>query len=258
MKFGVCTGAENLHAVERAGYDYVELNLASLTALDADSFSRLADTFDASGIKAESYNCFFPGGFSLVGENFDADRINAYVEKALARAARLGGKVAVLGSGGARNIPEGFDRKVAEEQFISVLRICGDIAKYHGMIIVVEPLNAGETNLINTVADGLDFAARAAHPCVFCLADFFHVLKSGESLDAIKNSGGALRHIHIAGPNRTFYPELEENRALVKEWADALKSCGYCGRISLEGHFAEDFYNDVKNTKLLLDEIFES
>ena len=164
MKFGVCTGFENLREVTRAGYDYIEANLTQLEGMSNEDFSRIADLIDASPLKAEAYNCFFPGGFSLVGENFDAERISAYVEKALARAARLGGKVAVLGSGGARNIPEGFDRKVAEEQFISVLRMCGDIAKYHGMIIVVEPLNSEETNLVNTVADGLDFAARAAHP----------------------------------------------------------------------------------------------
>lgn len=254
MKFGVCTGFENLGEVARAGYDYIEANLTQLEGMSSEDFSRVADLVDASPIKVEAYNCFFPGDFALVGDRYDLDRIKLYVEKALARAARLGGKICVLGSGGARNIPDGFDRSLAEEQFIEVLRACGDLAKYHRMTIVIEPLNAGETNLINTVADGLDFAARAHHPNVACLADFFHVIKSGESLEAIESSGGALKHLHIAGPERHF-AELKSHPELLNAWADALRACNYSGRLSLEGHF-EDFSTDIKSTIKLLKEYF--
>ena len=254
IRYGVCTGFENLGEVARAGYDYMEANLTQLAMMSSEEFSRIADLVDAEQIKVEAYNCFFPGDFALVGERFDLNRIKLYVEKALARAARLGGKICVLGSGGARNIPDGFDRTVAEEQFIEVLRACGDLAKYHRMTVVIEPLNAGETNLANTVSEGLKLAARAAHPNVACLADFFHVLKSGESLEAIESSGGALRHLHIADPERHF-AELKCHPELLNAWADALRACSYSGRLSLEGHF-EDFSTDIKSTIKLLKEYF--
>ena len=244
IRYGVCAGEDVLQDVIDAGFDYIEMNLARLAGMSDGEFDTLAAAVDSSPIKAESFNCFFPGGIALVGESFDIEKVKNYVEKAICRAARLGGKVAVLGSGGARNIPEGFDRELAKEQFVSVLRLCGDIAKAHGMIIVIEPLNAGETNLINTVAEGLEMQNAAAHDSVFCLADFFHVLKSGESLDAIKGSSGVLRHIHIAGPARK-YDELKDNRALVAEWTDSLKACNYDGRISLEGHF-DNFSSDIR------------
>ena len=244
IRYGVCAGEDALRDVTDAGFDYIEMNLARLAAMSDDEFDAVAAAIDASDVKAESFNCFFPGGFALVGDALDIDAVNAYVENALSRAARLGGKVAVLGSGGARNIPEGFDRKIAKEQFVSVLRLCGDIASSHGMIIVVEPLHSGETNLINTVDEGLEMQKAAGHDSVFSLADFYHVLMSGEGLDAIKGSGGVLRHVHIAGPNRK-YDELKDNRALVSEWMSSLKACNYDGRISLEGHF-DDFSHDVR------------
>ena len=254
IRYGVCTGFENLGEISRAGYDYIEANLTALEGMSQEDFSKIADLVDRSEIKAEAFNCFFPGQFSLVGPSRDLSAISYYVEKALARAARIGGKIAVLGSGGARKIPDGFDRELAEEQFIEVLRLCGDLAKYHRIKIVIEPLNSGETNLVNTVSECLDLCRRVNHPNVACLADFFHVIKSGESLDAIKNSGGALAHIHVAGPERHF-AELSEHPELVSAWVDALKCCNYSGRVSLEGHF-EDFSADIKNTIVLLREKF--
>ena len=233
----------------------IELKLSKLASADEAVFRQMVARVDASPLKAETYNCFFPSSIALVGEAQDISVISDYTRRALERAARLGGKIAVIGSGKARNIPDTFSREAAEAQFVSVLRLCGDIAAGYGMTVAIEPLNARETNLVNTVAEGIALCRRVAHPHVACLADFFHVSKSGESLAAIEQSDGALVHVHIAGSGRTF-AELPACRETVAAWVRALAACHYGGRVSLEGTYAEDFCGDIKRTRCFLGEMF--
>jgi sugar phosphate isomerase/epimerase len=254
MRLGVCTKIANLQTVIKAGYDYIEFNLKWIAELSEEEFARVKETMDASPIKAEATNGFFAPDFPIVGPAVDYERITAYCENALSRAAALGVKVAVLGSGGARNIPEGFDPVEAEGQFIKVLRICGDVAAHHGITVAIEPLQKKETNFINTVAEGLAICNKAAHPAVKCLADYYHVLASGEGFDAIETADGLLIHTHIATRNRTM-PATAEDKALCKEFADALKKCGYNARLSLEGRFGEDFTDAIQRALPILKEI---
>ena len=73
-------------------------------------------------------------------------------------------------------------------------------------------------------------------------------------LDAIREAGDLLVHTHIANPQRDM-PHSEEDLALCKQWAQALKDCRYSGRLSLEGHYAPDFKKDIADTRKVL-EIF--
>ena len=59
-------------------------------------------------------------------------------------------------------------------------------------------------------------------------------------------------HTHIAAPDRTM-PATDSDIAQCKVWAQALKDCGYAGRMSLEGKFAEDFKADIARTRKILD-----
>ncbi len=51
----------------------------------------------------------------------------------------MGIGIIVFGSGGARRIPEGFDRQRAHGQLVAFCRMVGPIAREHGVIIAVEP-----------------------------------------------------------------------------------------------------------------------
>ncbi len=253
MRFGVCCGAGDFCAVRNAGYDYVEGNLTDVAGMDASSLAAYKAALAENGLAAECFNCFFPGDFRLVGEDVDFAAITAYVRAALERAAMLGGKIAVLGSGNARCIPDGFDRDRAQEQFLEVLQICGDAAAENGMQIAIEPLSAGETNFINTVAEGKALVTRCDHAAVGCLADFFHTFKSGESLDAVKDTAQSLLHVHLARANDDRrIPVVGEDDEAVRVWAAALKASGYDARISLEGVFYPDFETAINGVKPLL------
>lgn len=238
MRFGVCTKLDNLPLVAAAGYDYYEGNLNQLAAMSEEEFETARTALQASGLTMETTAIFFNSKDRLTGENVDFDAIAAYADKALKRAAALGVKVSVLGSGGARKIPEGFPREKAEDQFIRVIRICGDAAQKYGIKIALEPLNHNETNLMNTLAEGLAICEKANHPVVGMLADFYHMYMVSDDLATLQGIGDRLFHVHIARPNEDRAAPTMADEAVLRQWAAALKQYGYNGRMSLECKFA--------------------
>lgn len=254
IRFGVCAKSEQLNDVIEAGYDYIELNLTKIAALTDGEFAELEKHIQNSPLKAEAFNSFFPAELPIVGENADPKAIAAYVEKALSRASRLGGKIAALGAGKARRIPEGFPYETAYQQLCEVFDFCATVAGKYGMTVALEPLNARETNLVNTVAEALEICKQVNNPNGKCLVDFFHASQSGESLECIRTAGDRLIHVHLAAPSRNM-PESEEDISLCRQWAKLLQDSGYSGRLSLEGKYAPDFKKDITDTRKIL-EIF--
>lgn len=253
IRFGVCTTFDKIPVIKAAGYDYLEYGFANLVKMSDEEFENAKAEVEKYDFKVESYNGFFPSDIRLTGEDVDWDVIAQHCEKGMKRAAELGGKVTVIGSGGARKIPEGFDFETGYNQFAKVLGLAGDIAAKYGIMVVVEPLNAGETNLIHTVQEGIDICKKVGKPNVKSLADFFHVYKSGESLDAIINNDGMLGHLHIARANADRAMPYEEDIPKVEEWAEAVKASGYEGRLSLEGGFKPEFEEAITRTRKIIE-----
>ena len=246
MRFGVCVTVdkEPIERAKRIGFDYIELPLLKLLELNDNQLEELKIMLDKIGIYAETYNCFF-GNMRLTGDDVDMDKIADYAETVLKRASFLGGRVAVIGSGGQRRIPDGFDRDTAEKQFINILNVCGDIAGKYGMKIAVEPLNTLETNLINTVSECAELVAKADNKNVGVLADYYHIFMNSEGLNKVADKSTSLIHTHLARADKDRkLPHLGRDDEAVKLFADALKAHGYEGAISLEGHYDEDVESD--------------
>lgn len=238
MLFGVCgVSPDRIHAVKAAGYDYVEMGLSGIAGWSDEKVDEVRAILDKEGIEVEATNGFFgfPEGY-LTDDRMDLAEVEEYVRRAMRKASKLGLKVAVLGSGTARQILDESKRDQAVKQFVQVLRLSGDICAEYGVKIAIEPLRTEETNFINTVAEGLEMCKLADHPNIFVLADFYHVYMNGESLDAIRDCGEMLQHTHIArsNPDRMM-PVNPEDMPACKEWAAALKENGYDLRMSLEG-----------------------
>ena len=132
MKIGVCTSPDKMQLAAELGYDYIEPNFRWMTGLDDQAFAEMTAMVQASPIKAEAFCIFFPGGSKLYALDGDQEplleSIAAFAEKGFSRAAMWGGKVAVIGSGYVRGIPEGMTREETERQFAKVLAVLGEIA----------------------------------------------------------------------------------------------------------------------------------
>ena len=251
MRFGACTSIGNLRFLKEMGMDYIELNFSKICEMPESELREIAEQLSTYGMEAETFNGFFPASFPLYTAS-DAE-IREYVVRGFSRAASLGGRVAVLGSGGARSIPEGKDRTMYEDRFSAILKLCGDVAEQYGMVIAIEPLAANECNYINTVAEGMELCRKVGHSAVKCLADYYHMFCSGEDFSAIIEGQGLLAHVHLARRNEDRYIPKETDLADCALLAAALKAGGYDARISLEGRFRPDLETALREVQVVLD-----
>ena len=252
MRFGICgsmvasqpdgTGIEIVEQVREIGYDYIELSLAHVAALPDDAFNTLRKRLQASGLACEACNNFFPRAVRLTGPEVDWSQVRQYIQLAVRRAASLGVQVIVFGSSAAKNVPEGYPTYRAWQQIVTALHLAADEAGPKGIVIAIEPLNRQESNIVNSVAEGLALMQRVKRDEVQMLADYYHMAFEGEDLSILRQTGPALRHVHFARvAGRTYPHEVEPD---FQVFFNELKANGYTGRVSVEG-FSNDFYRDA-------------
>lgn len=182
-----------------------------------------------------AFNLFVPADLKLVGPEVDEKAVLAYAEAVLARVSQTDTRMIVWGSGGARRIPDGFDRKVAEAQFVAIARKIAALAgKYH-IMLALENLNSGETNFINTVAEALSIIKKVNHPNLRLNADLYHMLKEGEAPAIIRKTKKYLIHVEIAEPKNRTAPGVAgtDFRPYLRE----LRRVGFHNNIVIEGRW---------------------
>jgi len=234
MRFGICASVDALTLAADAACDYIEPPVAILVPDQGDSaFAPARERFGNSALKAETFNAFLPPSLKITGPAADFHALSAYVKVAAHRAAQIGGRVIVFGSGGARAVPQGFPRPQAETQIIDFLKMAGDYAAENDLVIAVEPLRPAECNIINFVSEACDFARRANHPAVKVLADLYHVFQGNDPLANIAAAGRLLAHTHIAEAVNRDAPRSGDGTDYTGFFA-ALKRAGFDGRCSIE------------------------
>jgi len=250
MKIGICTQFENITEMEKIGFDYIEPSVAGLNKMDNKMFSNALSVVNNSNIKCEAFNVLFPAEIKLTGNYVKKEKIEEYIKFSFEKVALLGGKIVVFGSANSRNVPEGFEKYKAYEQLIEAAFIVGNIAKEFSITIAMEPLNKGESNILNSVLEGLEFVKTLDHENVKLLADFYHMRTDNEDISFIKSTGGYLQHTHIArGVDRKF-PSVH-NEDLYNDFFNSLEVCGYKGRVSIEGK-SDNLIDDAKIALKLL------
>ena len=230
----MCTSAGNAAILKAGGFDYVEESVQGFLVPDRPEaeFREKTAALAGSALPVRACNSFLPGSLKSVGPEPRHDEIVAYAETAFRRARETGIDTIVFGSSGSRSIPDGFDPREARRQFIRLLRRLGPVARKHGVVVVLEPLQRGECNFINTVAEGAAIVEEAGHPNVRLLADIYHMLRESEGPASLIAAGPLLRHVHIAEKDRRTAPGVAGDD--FTPYLRALRRARYAGAISLE------------------------
>ncbi len=239
MRFGICGSADTFGKAPD-GLDYMEESVGGALCPQDDqaAFDVCLAKCKAAVAPVIAANCFLPGDLKSTGPEVDCEALDAYVATAFARAEQIGITKIVFGSGGSRQVPDGYDEVEAFEQLVAHLERWGPIGAAHNVTIVIEPLQTAECNIINSVTEGVALARRADHPNVRVLADFYHMLCDGEGPDSIRDAGDLLKHIHVAEKEKRTAPGMagDDFRPFLK----ALKDIGYDETLSLECGFGDD------------------
>lgn len=257
MKIGVCRGLDDFHAMKSAkaaGVDYFECGFGSLARFDDVHFDECKNQLDSLELPCIAANGFIPGDMKLVGDKVDYGAIEEYLDKGFQRAASLGVKKIVLGSGSARSYDDGFSPEKAKEQVAFFLNeYAAPKAKAVGCIIVLEPLRFSESSMIHTVGDGVEIAEMSGADNVFALADLYHVFGNDDSISGMRKFSGLVRHSHIAQPIKRVYPcccDDDATKYIYSEFLNTLSDIG-CDTCSVEAH-TDNFDEDVKNAVTLI------
>lgn len=232
-----------LDALHHNAYDFAELGVGAVAGMSNEEFERAKEIVESSSIKVYAFNSFIPGNISLTGPNVSMMEAEEYVDKAMTRISAIGASYIVFGSGAARKVPDGFSKEMALEQLASFLNMCERYALRYNLTIAIEPLNKGETNIINSVNEGLDLAKRVQRPHIKLLADLYHMLLENESADIIYKAHDYLVHTHIANRDRLYPGAAERDGEDIKPFFKALKEVGYNGGVSVECRF-NDFISE--------------
>jgi sugar phosphate isomerase/epimerase len=230
---------DDLEKAKRTGFDYAEVLVKNFTALSDEDFAKFVEKHKAVGLPTPVGNNFIPADLKIVGPDIDKEKQMAFVTKAFDRAKKLGLKVIVLGSGGARKYPEGFSADEAQKQLVDFAKRIAPEAKKRGIVVAVEPLQKLETNTINTAAEGLAWVKAVGHPNFKLMVDFYHLSLEHEDPSILVKGKNDIKHIHIANPVKRRFP-LSSDEFDYSVFFDTLKKIKYRGGISIEGR-SDDF-----------------
>jgi sugar phosphate isomerase/epimerase len=230
MQFGVCASPEDAAWIKAAGADFLEANVQAVLA-PMDAARRPPDPA-ALVLPIAAYNFFLPADLRVTGPDVDAARLATYADRACRRARASGASVIVFGSGAARKVPDGWPRARAEEQLVEAMRLAGRAAAAAGIIIAMEPLCRAETNVLNSISEGLALLDRARAPGLAILCDLYHLAAEQEPLADLDAAAGRLAHVHVGEPVGRGPPR--PGGTACRDFFAKLKAIGYDSRVSLE------------------------
>lgn len=127
---------------------------------------------------------------------------------------------------------EELSREQAWQWLLQALRECAEYALQKNIKLAMEPINRYETNLVNTIAEGLNLLEKVGAENFGLLLDTFHMNIEEPSVEkSIRMAGERIFHFHLADSNR-WYPGAGhiDFRRLI----EVLRDTGYEGYLSAE------------------------
>jgi sugar phosphate isomerase/epimerase len=163
----------------------------------------------------------------------------------------------VLGSGGPRRIPDGYDVEKAKTDFIRLCKKLAAVAGKYKTIIALESLQSSETNFLNTVKSAGEIVKAVNHPNFRLNADIFHMMRENESPQSIIDNADVLAHCEIAEKQSRSFPGVMGDD--FKPYFRALRKANYTGNIFIEGSTnnpVNDIPQSFKYLTRQLDEVY--
>jgi D-psicose/D-tagatose/L-ribulose 3-epimerase len=235
VRIGYCGPLKDIDAVKAAGFDYMEVRTSEVAALSDADYATVAAKFRQVGLPVLSANLFIPSDIKVTGPNIDKERQMEYVRRALDRVSRLGVRLVVFGSGGARQVPDGFSRQEAFQQLVDFGKRIAPEARSRNITIAIEPLRHQETNIVNNTNEALAWVNAVNDPNIQLMIDFYHFEVEKEDPANILQVKDHLRHLHMANPEGRVVP-LKWDEFNYEPFFAVLRQIHYDRLISLEAN----------------------
>lgn len=222
------------HSMSRAaalGFDGIELFTASGDSVDPNSLKMLLDRYNLKLAAVGTGAGKVIHGLTLTDQDREV-RMKAvgFIKEMMEFGAGFGAP-AIIGSMQG-NSTAGNAHRHSLELLAEGLNILDQHAASLGVKLIYEPLNRYETNLINTLEDGVSFIEKNNFKHIQLLADLFHMnIEEADLNISIQKNAPFIGHVHFADSNRK---PVGFGHTQMKGIADALIGSGYNGFVSAE------------------------
>jgi D-psicose/D-tagatose/L-ribulose 3-epimerase len=250
VRVGYCGPLRDVGAVKSAGFDYMEVRTSEVAALSDEDYEQLAAKLRRLALPVLAAYWFLPAEVKVTGPDIDVGRQMAYLHKAFDRVSRLGVRVIVFGSSGARQVPEGFPKAEAFQQLVDFGKRAGPEARSRNITIAIEPQRREESNIINTTAEALAWVEAVNDPNVQLMVDYYHFEVEKEDPAILRKVSGHLRHLHMANPDHRVMP-LDLGEYNYAPFFAVLRQIRYDRLIGLEAS-SNDLHADGPKSMALL------
>jgi len=250
VRIGYCGPLKDIDAVKAAGFDYMEVRTSEVAALSDADYEKLALRLKELALPVPAAYWFVPAEVKVTGPNVDKALQKDYLQRALDRTSRLGVRLIVFGSRGARQVPEGFDKKEAFAQLVDFGKRAGAAARSRNITIALEPQRREESNIVNNVGEALVWVEAVNDPNVQLMIDYYHFSVEKEDPAIIPKVKAHLRHLHMANPNQRVMP-LDWGEYDYAPFFAALRGIGYDRLIGLEASTKDLKADGPKSVALL-------
>ena len=218
--------------VKALGFDFIEICVENPETIETD---RILPRLRQAGLKALVCGAFGPDRDMSSETPAVRDNAARYLSKCVDIARGLGSPTvsgpmyAGVGNTAMRS-PE--QRRAQRERSAATLRGIADYAAARDVKLALEPLNRFETDLINTVEQGLSFLDDVGRKNVGLLLDTFHMnIEEKDTPAAIRRAGSRILEFHACASDRGT---PGEDHLPWKEIAAALSAVAYNGPIVIE------------------------
>lgn len=219
------------------GFDLIEVAYEEPGLIDT---SALAAAATDAGLGVVVCGAFGPGRNLVSTSSAERSATAAYIRALIDAAAALGSPVVGGPMYGAVGKAPAADRGARDAERVIAAMELRPLATYagdRGVRLALETLNRFETDLINTVDQGLDLIDRIDSPHVGLHLDTFHMhLEEKDSAAAIRRAGNRVFHVHacendrgVPGSGQVSWPAV----------AAALADIGYDGDVVIESFTPE-------------------
>lgn len=237
MKISINLKPMRYEMFSKGDIEYLEIGATEWMEMDKSEFQQRASYIEKNDIKVICANRFIPGEYDICKAGYDRQKCREYVKGVADILKYFDCKKVVLGSGKARFLDESYGIEKGKAQFFDFMKTVCEVMAKDGVKVVIEPLNKGETNFINSVKEGYDIVKESGIENAGVLCDYFHAGLDNEPLSDVVEAKSKLWHAHIASFPGRLAP-LPNDGTDYAPFFDALKKAGYDDFVSVESKWS--------------------
>jgi sugar phosphate isomerase/epimerase len=195
---------EGLKSVSGLGYSGVDLSLLDSAVLDQDWIIGKTGSLNLKVYTIATGQTYYNDGYSLYSAEADkrekaVARINSHIDFA----SRLGAMVIIGGVRGKITAGSEHERLSLEQEGRQAICQCLKHAEDKDVTLLLEPINRYETNIFNTLEEGLSFIEEVGSDNLKLLPDVFHMNIEERSIEeSILRCRSHIGFVHFADSNR--------------------------------------------------------